>query len=272
MSFTVEQAESRVILKMLAGSHVHGLAVETSDKDYESIIIEPLAAMVTLGKPWEDIEQIGQTAPDGSKLPDVKYYSLRKWCSMASRGNPNFILPLFAPLESILKIDAIGSQLREMKEAFISKQAIRAHLGYMQGQRSRMVNHQATFGGGHGRGLPRFDLIEKYGYDTKFAMHLLRLGYQGLELATDGRVTLPIWPSVREQLLSVRRGELTLTQVLEWADDMEGRMKIAFDASSLPDNPDMPRIEAFMQKTYIRTWSADRTIQDHLEDRKRTIQ
>src|SRR3990167_229553 len=117
MSFTVEQAESRVILKMLAGSHVHGLAVETSDKDYESIIIEPLAAMVTLGKPWEDIEQIGQTAPDGSKLPDVKYYSLRKWCSMASRGSPNFILPLFAPLESILKMDAIGSQLREMKDA-----------------------------------------------------------------------------------------------------------------------------------------------------------
>lgn len=158
MALTPEQCESRVILKVLAGSHIHGLNVETSDRDEEAIVVEPLSEAWGLGKPWEDTVQ-------ESPERDVKYFSLRKWCRMAANGNPNFLLMLFAPTSHILKFNALGQQLREMKEMFISKQAIKSHLGYMQGQRTRMVNHQREFGSGGGHGLPRFELIEKYGYD-----------------------------------------------------------------------------------------------------------
>ena len=220
-----------------------------------------------MGQPWEETERIDLKDEAGNRLPDTKWFSLRKWCRMAAKGNPNFLLMLFAPTSYLIKHDARGSHLRDMKEAFISKQAIKSHLGYMQGQRSRMVNHQREFGAGHGRGLPRFELIEKYGYDTKFAMHLLRLGIQGLDLATSGKITLPMDEPMRGQLLSIRRGELSLPQVLSWADDVEGRMKAAFDASTLPEHPDYGAIEEWMQLTYIRTWGAERTLQDRLEDR-----
>lgn len=285
MPLTLEQCKSRSILRVLAGSHIHGLnvpskgcydhglvpcdkctgeksAVIGSDRDEEAIVVEPLSEAWHLGKPWEDFVK------ESPEL-DTKFFSLRKWCSMAVRGNPNFLLMLFAPESHVLSCNALGAQLREMREAFISKQAIKSHLGYMQGQRTRMLNQIACHeevgkNGGHGK--PRHDLCEKYGYDTKFAMHLLRLGCQGAELATSGRITLPMVDTARHALLDVRAGKLSLSQVLEWADDLEGRMKTAFDTCSLPDQPNIPVVEEWMQRVYIRAWSADRKMQDILED------
>ena len=295
MALTPEQCEQRTILKVLAGSHVHGLnvdpvpcesckgtkcktdangilyddpceecdasgvAVAGSDRDEEAIVIEPLSEAWSLGKPWED------TVRESPEL-DTKYFSLRKWCRMAANGNPNFLLMLFAPESHILKFNALGAQLREQAGLFVSKQAIRSHLGYMQGQRARMVNHNKSFGAGGGHGLPRYDLIEQYGYDTKFAMHLLRLGIQGRELAEDGRITLPVPEQQRNFLLDVRTGKLTLERILHEADVLEDGMKLAFNSSPLPDLPDLASISAWMQRVYIRTWSADRQVQDILED------
>ena len=38
----------------------------------------------------------------------------------------------------------------------------------------------------------RPELVAVHGYDTKYAMHALRLGLQGIELLTTGRITLPV--------------------------------------------------------------------------------
>ena len=282
MRYTAEQAEKGVILKILAGSHIHGLNVATSDKDIEAIVVEPIDQTVRIGNPWENIEQIGHYTycedahisdlhrPEECKAcirqPDVKYFSLRKWCRMAANGNPNFLLMLFAPKENILKMDAIGSRCREMKDLFISKRAIKSHLGYMQGQCQRMLNHQNTFGSGQGRGKPRFELIEKFGYDTKFAMHLLRLGMQGLELANSGKISLPMPEPDKRGLLEVRHGEWPLAAVLTMADGLETKMKNAFDSCPLPEKPDLDTIDKWMQTTYLREWSAQRRIEDIHED------
>lgn len=268
---TPEQCDAATILKIVAGSHVHGLNTPESDRDEEAIVIEPLHLAVRLGQPWDELERT---------KPDRKWYSLRKWCQMATKGNPNFILMLFAPMESVLSGDARGFQLREMASSFISKQAIRSHLGYMQGQRSRLINHQRTveetggdsakiaerFGGGGGRGLPRYDLIQRYGYDTKFGMHLLRLAIQGIELATTGRVTLPMREDDRQFLLAVRHGQVSFESVLERANNLEALLKKAFEMSSLPDEPDYATVEKWMQTTYIRAWHAQRALEDAIED------
>ena len=185
---------------------------------------------------------------------------------MAAKGNPNFLLPLFAPKESILKIDARGSQLRDMTQLFISKQAVRSHLGYMQGQRQRLLNHQREFGAGHGRGKPRTGLIEEFGYDTKFGMHLLRLGLQGVELLRSGRITLPIQDADRKLLLEVRAGKIKLEDVLRKATDFEDTMKKLYDDCPLQAEPDYNKIERWMTRIYFRQWSATRRIEDIVED------
>jgi predicted nucleotidyltransferase len=253
---TIELAERYTIIKILAGSHIHGLNVETSDRDEEAVVIEPMSEAFCLQKPFEELIRESPEA-------DVKYVSLRKWCQLALKGNPNFLLPLFAPHSSILRMDARGSQLRDMKEAFISKQAIKSHLGYMQGQRERMLRQSND-----GRGKPRLELVEKFGYDTKFAMHLLRLAWQGRELALTGSIVLPLPELIRQQLLDVRHGKMSLEGVLRQAQSWEEDMKIAFDTCTLPEQPDYHRVDKWMQLMYIRSWSAHRTTLDMRENRE----
>jgi predicted nucleotidyltransferase len=241
----VEQAEKAIILKILAGSHIHGLNVETSDRDEEAIIIEPIELAFGLHKPFEELIR-------ESPECDVKYVSLRKWCQLALKGNPNFLLALFAPQSHIIKADSRGSVLRSLRHQFISKQAIKSHLGYMKGQRERMLKAESN----DGRGKPRQDLTEQFGYDTKFAMHLIRLGFQGVQLAASGRIDLPIPEDDRQFMLRIRRGEITLEQVLRSADEMERTMKACFDQSKLPDQPNYAAVESWMLDTYMRTWGS----------------
>ena len=65
-------------------------------------------------------------------------------------------------------------------------------------------------GGGHGRrgGGGREELISEHGYDTKYAMHCARLGFQCIELLTTQQLELPIQGEAADWLRAVRRGDV----------------------------------------------------------------
>jgi predicted nucleotidyltransferase len=92
------------------------------------------------------------------------------------------------------------------------------------------------------RNPARAELERRYGYDTKHAMHLLRLLRTGLELLETGEL------HVRRQdaadLLAVRRGQLSYDELLDHAAELEGRMAVAAAASSLPGRVDEGAIDA----------------------------
>lgn len=281
MTLTHAQAEKATILKVLVGSHVHGLNIETSDRDIEAIVIEPMEYAMGLGRPFEEtVIQKGEpceTSPIMGRVcqkglsgcvvqhADVSYVSLRKWARLAINGNPNFLLPLFAPNKDVLSGDARGFGLRAMAPKFISRQAIRSHLGYMQNQRKRMLRNDGN--GGHGK--PRIDLVEKYGYDTKFAMHLLRLGLQGIELMREGKVSLPIKHRDRAFLLGVREGKHTIDEVIKISEELERQLKAECDTCDLPEKPQTDEVQKAIVLLYIRQWSAARTLDDVIHDRER---
>src|SRR2546423_1793482 len=69
---------------------------------------------------------------------------------------------------------------------------------------------QAMLGQRGGHRPTRPELVEAHGHDTKFAGHVLRLGYQGVEFLESGRITLPMPEPQRQRVLAVRRGEVPL--------------------------------------------------------------
>ena len=186
---TPEQVEACTILKVIVGSRCLGLETPESDVDIMGVCIEPIeeAYGLDLDAPFEQFVRTGgarslsdRSSPDKAATPDeardgpdLQIYSLRKFLRLALSGNPTILALLFIPESMLLRCDARGAQLMDLAPFIISRQAGKAFLGYMQAQRMRLAGERGQ------KRINRPDLVEQYGYDTKYAMHVLRLGYTG---------------------------------------------------------------------------------------------
>jgi uncharacterized protein len=119
-------------------------------------------------------------------------------------------------------------------------------LGYLQAQRQRLSGERG------GRALRKAWAVEHptAGYDTKYAMHMVRLGYQGVELLETGRITLPMPDATRALTMAIRRGEVPLNDVLTRAGELETRIADLRDTSPLAERPDVEGIEDWMVAKY----------------------
>jgi uncharacterized protein len=239
------------ILRTVVGSGVHGIAVEgTDDTDEMGVYIEPPEAVFGLQAPLP--HYVHRTQPEGHPSGpgdvDLVMYSLRKYLHLAAKGNPTVLLPLFAPEDAVLTATKLGRELREMRSKFLSQQAGRRFLGYMHGQRERIVS---------GRKLPnRPELVAEHGYDTKYAAHALRLAYEGLEVVRDGTLTLPMPPTERDHVLRVKRGELPLGSVLGSISTLSIEIENRLDnrMTSLPARPDLDALTKWSVRAHARAW------------------
>ena len=215
-----DKVKPSIILQGIIGSTAHGLALEgNGDRDEMGICIEPIEESICLGQPFEQYiyrtaEQLnGQEARSQAGDLDLTVYSLKKFCRLAANGNPSVLLMFFTP--QVTYANSLGYQLQEMYPLFVSKEAGKRFLGYMHGQRQRLLGERGQ------KRVKRPELEEMYGYDTKYATHVLRLGLQGIELLETGKLTLPMSEASRGWLLDVRRGRFTLDEILAEAKALE---------------------------------------------------
>jgi len=96
----------------------------------------------------------------------------------------------------------------------------------------------------------RRDLISKYGLDTKFASHLVRLLYEGIDLLRHGKLEFPL-PQV-DIIMDVKKGNVPVGKVLDMAEKLETIAEEMYEKTKLPHSPDRKRIEEFLMKTYRR--------------------
>ena len=228
-------AEAGTVLRVQVGSGVHGTAIAgQDDRDEMGICFEPPEFVTGVARvrdgvsgrliPFEQYERHtvwdqpgGLANRSGAGDLDVIIYSARKWTRLALAGNPTVLLLLFVPDEEVVVRDELGADLMEHADRFVSRECADRFLGYLRAQRSAMT-------GETGAKTNRPELVEKHGFDTKFAMHALRLGYQGVELLTSGRITLPVTGPTGERLRAVRRGDVPFADVLSEIDETEAQL------------------------------------------------
>jgi len=117
-------------------------------------------------------------------------------------------------------------------------------LQYMQAERAYNAAHNEWKSYEHwkaSRNPARAELEAKYGYDTKHAMHLVRLMRMGLEILSTGKVIVKR-PDA-EELLSIRAGAWSYGQLLDFAADMEIKIQDASITSTLPRAPDRDALD-----------------------------
>ncbi len=243
-------ADNLTILRCQVGSGVHGTnIVGTDDRDEQGTCLEPPDYVVGLNR---FDQYVFRTQPEGVRSGfgdlDLTVYSLRKWMRLAVAGNPTVLLPLFVPPEEIVTITEAGRSLRANADMILSRQAGHRFLGYLRSQRDRMVDHP------NGTRTNRPELIAVYGFDVKYAGHMVRLGLQGVELLETGRITLPMPEPWRTWIVDLRQGKHTKDEALAVAADLEAQLERLVTTSDLPDQPDMKRVNQWMVEAYAKCW------------------
>jgi predicted nucleotidyltransferase len=250
-------AERTTILRVPAGSNLHGLNVPgTDDSDEVGVCIEDIDAAVG----FQEFEQyIYRTAaeregkhdaPSRAGDLDLTIYSLRKFLRLAMQGNPQLIQTLFVPASLCTHRDARGAQLQELASLIVSRHAGARYLGYLEAQRQRLLGERGQ------KKTNRPELEAKHGFDTKYAMHILRLGFQGVELMTTGRLTLPMPEKHRTFVYATRLGDVPLQEVLTKTGELERQIKDLLNDAPIPAEPARAEIEAWMLRMYFENWKA----------------
>ena len=256
---TPEQVERATILRCPVGSTVHGLHLEGTDdrdemgvcvEDLESVICEPVFEQYIYRSAAQ--REHRHDAPSQPGDLDLTVYSLRKFLRLAMQGNPTVLTLLFVPGSSWVAGDARGAHLQELAPAIVSRAAGKRYLGYLESQRMRLLGEKGQ------KKVNRPELEEKFGYDTKYAMHMLRLGVQGIELLTTGRITFPMPEGSRKWIRGVREGKVPLDEVLSTTGLYEREIKDLLDTSPLSAEPNREAVDKWMTNVYWETWKARR--------------
>jgi predicted nucleotidyltransferase len=100
------------------------------------------------------------------------------------------------------------------------------------------------------RNPKRAALEEKYGYDCKHAMHLVRLMRMGIEILETSN--LSVFRPDREELLRIRSGLWTFDQVVDYANESEQKMNSLYNTTKLPHSSNKVFLDCLCQKAVER--------------------
>lgn len=223
---------SSVLRIVEVGSTAIGISTKDTGDDLDATVvrIEPFRELV-VGSANRQSMMI-RTQPDGvrSKVGDIdlNVYTLRKFAGLAAGGNPSILGAIFS---QHVHRDTGWVDFGELGRKVASKRAGAAFLGYMQQQMERWLGVRGQ------KNVRRPELVEKYGFDTKYAAHIVRLGYQGIEYMREGRFSMPLDTDTAQAIIDLRTGAVEEYDALAWARRIEDELKAAIDTSALPEHP-----------------------------------
>ena len=207
-----------VIYRCVVGSQAYGLSHEDSDVDRRGIYLPPADLHWSLYGVPEQLE---------NAVAEEVYWELQKFLVLALKANPNVLECLYSPL--IETKTELAEDLLSHRDAFLSKLVYQTYNGYVLSQFKRLEQ----------------DLRATGAIKWKHAMHLIRLLLSGITVLREGFVPLSV-ESHRDQLLSIRRGEMDWESVNAWRLNLHQEFETAYAMTPLPDSPDYQTVNEFL--------------------------
>lgn len=209
-----------VIYRCVVGSRAFGLDEPGSDTDRRGIYLPPADLHWSLYGVPEQLE---------SHETQECYWEIGKFLTLALKANPNILECLYTP--SVEMATPVAEELRAMRPAFLSKLVYQTYNGYVLSQFKKMGQ----------------DLRNRGEVRWKHAMHLIRLLLSGIGLLREGELAVDVGHH-RARLLAIRRGEMAWDDVSAWRLALHKELDTAYAATSLPEQPDYERANAFLVK------------------------
>lgn len=234
----------------IMGSAAYGVSSDTSDVDIYGWAIPPKTEIfphlrgeiLGFGHPakrFEAYQEHHVEDPDAlagrGRTYDLTIFGIVKLFALAMENNPNVIDSLFTPTSCVLHSTRVGNLVRENRRIFLHKGAWPKFKGYAYSQLHKLAIKQP-------RGK-RAELVEAYGFDTKFGYHVVRLIGEVEQILIEGDIDLQ---RHNEQLKAIRRGEWTLDRLREWFAAKEAQLERIYAESALRAVPDEARVKALL--------------------------
>jgi len=243
---------SNIIHAFVGGSELHGAKVEgTDDHDIYGVYVEaPARALGIDAMSHSHQHFVWSTATSDRRNTaddvDITLFSLQKWAYLACKGNVTKLHFLFSQKDSELS-GPVWDLVLSKRHMFLAKAHLHSFLHFAEDQFARLSGQK-----GRGKKGQRPELELKFGYDTKAAMHTLRILHEAEELLLHGTLTLP--GPYKNDLIRIRKGEWTLEQVENFVNEMKQRCVTAQAKSSLPEVIDRPAVSALIADCYLKHW------------------
>jgi uncharacterized protein len=239
--------QDNLIMAYIGGSQAHGAKLgATDDTDWYGLYVPPPQKVLGLEREEHFVFTTGgKLGGNGPSDVDVCLYTLMKWAGLAAKGNPSALHFLFAPLEFTTET---WQTVAARPEIFLAKGHLKPFLGFADDQMKRLLGQKGQ------KNIHRIELEKIHGYDTKYAMHVIRLYGEAKELMESGRITLPR-PN-RDELIEIRRGKYSLSQIQELGQQLESEALAAQANSPLPDSVDRDAISRLLTQIHLQLWTA----------------
>lgn len=237
--------KNNVIYEVITGSMAYATNVaDKSDFDLYGVVI-PLKELIWphlageipgFGNQTKRFEQyIEHHIKSGDRDYDLTYTSIVKYFQLCMENNPNMVDTLFVPQECITGINAIGQMIRENRQRFLHKGCYHKFLGYAHSQLHKMASNKRT-----GK---REEIHAEFGFDVKFAMHLVRLSYEAEQILTEHDLDLR---RHSEHLKAIRRGEVPEADIRAWFSSKEKHLEELYRSSTLRNVPDQEFLKSLL--------------------------
>lgn len=230
---------ANIMFEGVQGSNAYGVAVDVSDFDLIGYCIPPkdivfphLAGRIHgFGRQIQEFtcyqkhHVLDEHALGGKgRNYDLNIYNIVHYFHLCMENNPNMVASLFLPAECVLHTTIVGNMVREKRHLFLHKGCWHRFKGYAYSQLAKMETKSPE------AGSRRAETVEKYGFDTKFAYHLVRLMYEVEQLLTTGDLDLR---RNAEELKSIRRGEWTAQQIKDFFAHKERALEAIYEACTI---------------------------------------
>ncbi|PAK28276.1 hypothetical protein CJ467_21610 [Bacillus velezensis] len=242
--------DERTIILSPTGSYAYGTNTEDSDRDFKGVCIPPEEYYLGLESFNEYNTSGGKNFKNTKDDVDISIIHVNKFIKDAMSGVPNNIEILFVSPDKYLKLTRLGQKIIDSRHLFLSKLIQKRFGGYANSQIQKLKNKVSN-------GSGRQDLIEQYGYDTKFFMHGVRLLTSAIEILKTGDFST--YRTNRELLLDCRNGKYSFEEAMQMIEEYDAQLKVAAANSDLPNAPDYKKINQLLieiNKEGLELWRA----------------
>ena len=222
---------SRLLYKVLSGSHATNLVTPTSDEDWRGVYQVPTRTLLGLQQPPETVE-----VP-----PDETYWELGHFARLCLKGNPNIMELLWisygrsTELRRMFVTSPVLDSIRAMRTSFFTTAMSRSYLGWVTKER---------------RILGGYENVIDPQPATKRASHLVRLLLGLRDAFTTGQLPVFLEGPDRDLVMAFKMGEKTLTQALFTVDMLTEQCKTLESKANWPE-PDPKPIEDIVIRARI---------------------